>query len=87
MINNIRIASNQLYNNNVQFQSTNSVNDIDFNNLLSKTNSDSQNNENKINPYSLGAPAGFFADISMLDESDAKEIGIIQFDANPHLMQ
>ena len=80
MINDIRVASNELYGINPYIQVQNSTQNTDFGQIIGDININKEDSENKINFSSLGAPAGFFADISMLDEADAKEIGIIQFD-------
>ena len=81
MISNIRIAPNELYNNRVEFNSPKEEQEnTAFNELISENLSKQEENTSKINLSSLGAPAGFFADISMLNESDANELGIIQFD-------
>ena len=85
MINDIRIAPNELYGARTAFQLKNNNENTDFNQSiemisLNENANKKENQNNKINFYSLGAPAGFFADISMLDENDAKEIGIIQFE-------
>ena len=79
MINDIRLASNELYS--VIKQTGSGQNkkpyekfEIDLN---IKPNENKEKTLNKINNISFGAPAGFFADISLLNEDDAKEIGII----------
>ena len=85
MINDIRIASSEPYGTNSYIQPQDDKRNIDFSQIMNNQNP-TDNSENKINFSSLGAPAGFFADISMLDENDAKEIGIIQFE-NPFMMK
>ena len=82
MINDIRIAANGLYNAKApEFIQSEKHQNIDFNEIMDTITLDNQENkENKINFTTLGAPAGFFADISMINETDAKDIGIIQFD-------
>ena len=77
MINDIRIAPNELYGIKMPLPNQNEKSDIDFSQIMNQDKED--NKQNGINFASLGAPAGFFADISMLNESDAKEIGIISF--------
>ena len=77
MINDIRIASNGLYGLKTPTPSNNEEQTADFSKMMNAENQ-KEEPENKINLYSLGAPAGFFADISMISEADAKEIGILQ---------
>ena len=45
-----------------------------------------QRPQNTINLSSLGAPAGFCADVSMLSREDADALGIIQLNSNPYLL-
>ena len=88
MINDIRIAPNELYGHKVEFHNPqDNEENTASSELISENQPKQEENANKINLSSLGAPAGFFADISMLDEADANELGIIQFEnTNPYLM-
>ena len=79
MFNDIRIAPSELYTNNIQISTQQGKEDKNNFAGMMKENSKQEkgNTINEINFSSLGAPAGFFADISMLNENDAKEIGLI----------
>lgn len=77
MFNDIRIAPNELYSMSLSVQThTPEQENSAFSELMNEAPKENEP-ENKINFSSLGAPAGFVADISMLDEADAKEIGLI----------
>ena len=82
MINDIRLASSALYGLNTPTESKSAKQEnIDFNEIMDTIQPKQEEKpQNKINFSSLGAPAGFFADISMISEEDAKEIGIVQFE-------
>jgi len=87
MINNIRIAPSTLYGHGIQLQSEKEQENIEFSELMINTSQNRQNNpQNQINLCSLGAPAGFCADISMLNEADANELGIIQLNSPGSLL-
>ena len=79
MINDIRVASNELYGIKIPALAENKLPNTEFSQIMNINNGSKEDSENKINLSSLGVPAGFFADISMLSEDDAKEIGLIQF--------
>ena len=79
MINDIRLASSGLYDlkSLTETQSVKEGN-VDFSEIMAAISTNNEEkSENKINFSSLGAPAGFLADISMISEEDAKEIGIV----------
>ena len=90
MINDIRLAPSELYAARTSMQPPKENNSEEFKNVLEKPseNNQEQNETNNINTYSFGAPAGFFADISMLNEEEAREVGLIQGEQiNPYLLQ
>lgn len=76
MINNIRFTSNQMYGikpelqeaKNTQKEENEQVFEISQKPVLNQ-----QPEENKVNFYALGAPAGFFMDMSLLEEMEANE--------------
>ena len=84
MINDIRLASSAIYVDTfVQIQDKKWANSEfnEFSEIISSPqNEEKEENQNKINYSSLGAPAGFFADTSMLNEEDRKEAGIMQLE-------
>ena len=89
MYNGIRIAPNQLYTKEIQFsQDIQNQSTLRFGELMTDaTPVLEQNQKNTINLSSLGAPAGFCADISMLNKEDADALGIIEINrSNPYLM-
>lgn len=77
MINNdIRITSNMLYGANYNAQMPDKKENSNFSEIMKNENSN-EHKESAVNFSSFGAPAGFFADISMLSEADIEKSGLI----------
>ena len=69
MINGIRIAPNGAYATKYAINSEDNLKTQDnnsFNEILNKKPSQDKNENNNVNFYSLGAPAGFFLDNSLM---------------------
>ncbi len=82
MINNIRISPNELYggqkiksDKQINENQTKSFSEL-MNSAPEKKEEITKTDSNTI--FSFGPPAGFIADVSMLDEADRKDIGLIQ---------
>lgn len=76
MINNIRFTSNEMYGIRPELQKAKNIQEKENKQTFEITKNlalEEQSQENKINFYALGAPAGFFMDMSLLEEMEANE--------------
>jgi len=81
MINDIRLSSSAIYVDTFVQTQTKKQEPAEFSEIISSPEEETkEENQNKVNYSSLGAPAGFFADTSMLNDDDKKEAGIMQLE-------
>ena len=81
MINDIRLSSSAIYVDTFVQTQTKKQETTEFSEIISSPEEETkEENQNKVNYSSLGAPAGFFADTSMLNDDDKKEAGIMQLE-------
>ena len=87
MYNDIRVAPNNLYGKEIRpLDENRKQNQFEFSEFMKNPIQKEQHPQNTINLSSLGAPAGFCADVSMLSREDADALGIIQLNSNPYLL-